>query len=249
MRFEVGRKRIGFAAGNFFLVFCAISVGLTVIAAALISSQETSSSPTSANDHSSSSSLGSSTSVVSSNSSAVQTTAQASAPQYPLVWGTTPPVTCEGTGGFCITNVYLGFAGQNTTNTSSVTTMIQGIWPTVINSSTTTLTNAITIFPPVNDSGTYIVDISAYVQDAVTGQNATRPDGEGPVLGNSCNLQPTGLTNCGVDAPFGLSVPSGDHYRVTLFVTAQYEPCSLEPAGSLCASTLLAPPITFIISE
>lgn len=172
-----------------------------------------------------------------------------SAVQYPLRWGTSPPVTCEGTGGFCLTDIYLGFAGQSTTNTYSATTMIQGTWTTVVNSSTTTVTNAITISPPVNNTGTYIVDVYAYVQDAATGQNATGPDGEGPVLGNSCNLQPTGLTDCGVDAPYMPSVPSGGHYRVTLFVTAQYEPCSLRPGGPPCASKLLAPPIAFTISE
>jgi hypothetical protein len=193
--------------------------------------------------------LGYSSTASSGSDSTVQSVARSTVSQYPLVWGTTPPVTCEGEGGFCLTKIYVGFAGQNATNTSSVTTMIQGIWATVVNSSTTTLTNAITIFPPVNNTGTSIVAIYAYVQDAVTGQNATRPDGDGPVLGNSCNLQPTGLTDCGVDAPFGLSVPSGDHYKVTLFVTSQYEPCSLRPAGSLCASTLLASPLTFIISE
>lgn len=239
MNLEVGKRSTAFTARSLALVLVAVTFGLIAIAAAY-SSLGTGTPPATSSGRLSSS-LSSSSSTI--QSSLLQ---QSSVVGYPLAWGTTRPVTCEGTGGFCLTDIYLGFAGQNTTNTSSVTTMIQGIWPTVINSSTTTVTNVITIFPPVNDTGTTIVDIFAYVQDALTGQNATRPDGGGPVVGNSCNLQPTGLTKCGVDAPFGLAVPSGDPYRVTLFVTSQYEPCSLLRPGSLCASQLLAPPVTFI---
>jgi len=258
MRFEVGRKRIGLAAGNFFLVLCAVTVGLIVIAAALISSQGTGSLPANSNSVNSSSSLGSSS--VSSGSSFIQSAVQnssvsslnQSAAQYPLVWGPNPPSACEGVGGFCI-EVTLGFLGQtattNNTSTTSATTIIQGNATTIISGSITTIirSNGTTVGTCVCLAGTSIVDLSAYVQDAVTGQNATRPDGEGPVLANSCNLQPTGFTQCAVYAPFELSVPSGDPYKVTLFVTRQYEPWSLQPAGSLCASQLLAPPVTFII--
>ena len=144
----------------------------------------------------------------------------------------------------------LGIAGQTatSTSTSSATTIIQGNATTIISASTTTIisgndTNV--TFPAVTGTSD-VVTISAYVQDAVTGQNAARPDGEGPVVGSSCDLQSTGFTQCGVDAPFALGVPSGDPYKVTLFVTTEYLPCSVTHV-SLCASQLLAPPITFTI--
>lgn len=194
-------------------------------------------------------SAASSSSLTTSSSSTVQPAVQAAAAQYPLVWGPNlPSVSDPGT--FSLTFM-LGIAGQTaTTNTttSSTTTIIQGGVTTIVNASTTTIisgndTNV--IFPAVTGTSD-VVTIAAYVQDARTGQNATRPDGQGPVVESSCDLRPTGFTQCGVDAPFALSVPSGDSYKVTLFATAGYLPCSLTHV-SLCASELLAPPVTFII--
>ena len=222
MRFGVGQARIGLAEGNFFLVLCAIIVGLIVIAATLISSQGTTRSlPTSPDDHSSSS-LGSSL-VFSSNSSFIQSTVQSSsvysdsslnqsAAPYPLVWGPNPTSDCD-PGVFCL-DVTLGFAGQ--TGANHITS--------------------------------YYVAVSAFVQDAVTGQNATGPDGDGPLVQSGCYIEPTGLTQCTVYAPFGLAVPSGDPYKVTLFVTMSEMPCSLQKPGLPCDSQLLAPPTTFVIS-
>jgi hypothetical protein len=272
MRFQVGQKRNGLAAGNFFLVLSAVTVGLIVVTAALIS-QGTSSLPTNPNDHSSSSSLGSSSvfyssssfaqssvqsSSVSSNSSSsfIQSSVQSSsvssnsslsqsAVQYPLAWGPNPPSACDA-GAFCI-DVTLGFSGQTaTTNTTSATatTIIQGNATTIILSSTTTIirnngTETTLIAPPFGSS--YYVVATAFVQDAVTGQNATRPDGGGPFIQSGCYIQPTGFAHCLVSAWFFPTVAPGDPYKVTVFVTKEYTPCSLQKAGQ-CSSQLLAPP-------
>jgi hypothetical protein len=238
MRFEVGQKRIGLAAGNFFLVLCAMTVGLIVISAALIS-QGTSSLPANPNDHSSSSSLGSS-SVFSSSSSFTQSSVQSSsvssssslnqsAAQYPLVWGPNPVTACSGIA-FCV-YATLGFSGQTATNdTSSATTIIQGNATTIIISSTTTIMSGVSTgvyFPSPNAS--YPVTVTAFVQDAVTGQNATTPNGV-PFVASTCYIQPTGFTKCIVGAPYMPLVPSGHPYKVTVFVTK----------GD--GETLLAPP-------
>jgi hypothetical protein len=93
-----------------------------------------------------------------------------------------------------------------------------------------------------NNTGSYDVTLSAFIQDAVTGQNATTPGTGGPVVQSGCYIQPVGFTNCTVYAPYSPGVPSGHPYRVTVFVTKNYLPCSLQKAGSLCSSQLLAPP-------
>jgi hypothetical protein len=247
MGLGVRQKRTAIAARSLSYAIVAVTVGLVAITTAFYSQGALSANP---NAHSSSSSLLSSSSVLSSSSSAAQPAAQASTSLYPLVWGPNPPGVSD-PGTFSLTFM-LGIAGQtattNSTSNSSATTIIQGNVTTIINASTTTIisgndTNV--IFPAVTGTSD-VVTIAAYVQDAVTGQNATRPDGEGPIVESSCDLQPTGFTQCGVDAPFALSVRSGDSYKVTLFVTTGYLPCSLTHV-SLCASKLLAPPITFII--
>lgn len=261
MRLEVGRKRNGLAAGNFFLVLCAITVGLIVIAAALISSQGTSSLPASPNDQSSSS-LGSSSvfsrssftqstvqsSSVANNSSssfiqsAVQSSSASSnstlsqpATQYPLVWGPNPVTACSGTA-FCV-YATLGFSGKTETNdTSSATTIIQGNATTIIISSATTIISGVStavIFPSPFTS--YSVVVTAFVQDAVTGQNATSPNG--PFVYSTCYIQPTGFTKCIVGALYMPVVSPGHAYKVTLFVT------------TLDGKTMLAPPSPTVTGE
>jgi hypothetical protein len=228
MRFQAGQKRNGLAAANFFLVLSAITVGLIVVTAALIS-QGTSSLPTNPNDYSSSSSLGSSSSVFSSSSSFIQSTVQSSsvssnsslsqsAAQYPLVWGPNPVTACSGIA-FCV-YATLGFSGQTATNdTSSATTIIQGNATTIIISSTTTIMSGVSTgvyFPSPNAS--YPVTVTAFVQDALTGQNATTPNGV-PFVASTCYIQPTGFTKCIVGAPYMPVVPPGHLYKVTVFVT------------------------------
>jgi hypothetical protein len=154
MRFEVGQGRIGLAAGSFFLVLSAITVGLIVIAAALISSQGTGSLPANSNTLNSSS-LGSS-SVFSSSASFIQSTVQSSsassdsglnqsAPQYPLVWAPNSPSGCYyDQYSFCVEAV-LGFSDNATiafTATSS-TTIIEGNATTIIHYDTVNTTTII----------------------------------------------------------------------------------------------------------
>jgi hypothetical protein len=260
MRFEVGQKRIGLAAGSFFLVLCAISVGLTVIAAALISSQETGSLPAIANDHSSSSSLSSSSSVFSSSSSFIQSTVQSSsvssssglnqsAAQYPLVWAPKPVgVGCDEFP-FCIEAV-LGFAGHTATSniTSTATTVIQDNTTTIVFESTTTYMSGVStgvVYPP--EGGSYFVSVWAFIQDAVTGQNVTTDSGQSYVLGG-CGIQSTGFTDCYA----GAGVPPGHTYKVTVYVTkGNLLPCSIRPASAnfACTSQLLAPIQTVNVTE
>jgi hypothetical protein len=85
------------------------------------------------------------------------------------------------------------------------------------------------------------VTIYAYVQDAVTGQNATTLGGS-PAVASACEIQPTGFSQCIVGAPYFPVVPSAPHYKVTLFVTKNDMPCPLENAGCGGSSQLLAPP-------
>jgi hypothetical protein len=85
------------------------------------------------------------------------------------------------------------------------------------------------------------VDIWAFVQDAITGQNATNPVGA-PVVASGCYIQPTGFTQCIVGAPYTPVAPSAPHYKVTLFVTTSDMPCSLKVPELLCPAELLAPP-------
>jgi hypothetical protein len=87
----------------------------------------------------------------------------------------------------------------------------------------------------------YPVDVFAFVQDAVTGQNATTPGG-GPFVGSGCYIRPTGFTDCIVGAPYVPGVPTG-HFKVTVFVTRQ-------GAGTMFDSyTMLAPPSPAITGD
>ena len=179
----------------------------------------------------SSSSLASSTS----SSSVIQSSNQSTV-QYPLVWGPTPLSVCEGPA-FCI-NATLAFPGQQATNgTSSATTVTEGNATTIVRDSTTTVVQGVSttwVFPsPVT---TYPVAVTAFVRDAVTGQNATTNTPSGtPVISNSCDIQPTGVTHCLVGAPYVPSVPSGHPYDVTVFVT------------TLGGNTMLAPSATITV--
>ena len=175
-------------------------------------------------------------STVSSNSSLSQSTVQ-----YPLVWGPNPVSACAGIA-FCV-YATLGLSGQTATNnTSSATTIIQGNATTIVRSSVTTIIRAnSTAFDYPSPNTSYTVTLSAFVQDAVTSQNATTPNGI-PVVASGCYIQPAGFTQCIVGAPYMPVVPSGDPYRVTVFVTMNYLPCSLQKANLQCSSQLLAPP-------
>jgi cytoskeletal protein RodZ len=258
MRFEVGRKRIGLAAGSFFLVLCAITVGLIVIAAALISSQGTGSLPANSNTVRSISSLGSSS--VSSNSSsttaqpAVQTANQSTV-QYPLVWAPKPVgVACDSFP-FCIEAV-LGFAGHTATTsiTTTATTVIQDNTTTIVFDSTTTYMSGVStgvVYPP--DNAAIAVSVWAFVQDAATGQNVTTDNGSLSYIGGDCGIHATGFTNCYA----GGSVPPGHTYKVTVYVTEVTDghdllPCSIRPASLpnlSCTTQLLAPIQTVTITE
>jgi len=246
MRFEVGQKRTAVAAKSLSLVLVAITVGLGAMAAVYFSQG---SSAATLNAQSSSSSLGSSSSVLPSSSSAVQPAAQASSSQYPLVWAPNSPKTCElGEFSFCI-EATLGFSGQTATSSTSFTTMtiIQGNTTTIVGSTETTIIHGVTtnfVYPPEN--GSYGIVATALVQDAATGQNITTSSGQ-PFISNDCSVPPTGFAPCYI----GGSVPLGHTYRITVYLTKDYLPCSLRPANAQvpCESQLLAPSQTITITE
>ena len=177
-------------------------------------------------------------SSVSRNSSLSQSTAQ-----YPLVWGPNPVYACSAGGGFCVAAI-LGFSGHTATNstTFSTTTIIQGNTTAIVGSTATTVIHGVTTdFRYPAEDASYPVLATAWVQDAVTGQNATTPGG-GPLVASTCHIQPTGFTHCIVGAPYMPGVPAGDPYKVTVYITKTSLPCPLQPGGSQCSSQLLAPP-------
>lgn len=189
------------------------------------------------------SSVGSPSLVISSGSSTTaESAAQAPTSQYPLVWAPKPLGTCDYLA-FCI-EAELGFSSTATlppsNQTSSATTIIQGNATTIVNSSATTIIQGISTtfeYPPEN--GSYSVAVTAFVQDAVTGQNVTTSSGL-TVITNDCNIQPTGFTGCYIVG----AVPSGHTYKVTVYVTKTYLPCPLRPAklaNLQCESQFLAP--------
>jgi hypothetical protein len=267
MRFEVGQKRIAIAARNLSLVLSAVIVGVIVIAAAISSQEGTSSSSLAANPNnvnSSSSSLGSSSSVSSSGSSTntqsstVQSSVQqssssssfvqqSSSSQYALAWAAKPLNGCN-LDQFCL-DAMLSFPGQQTvTSTSTEITTVTGS-----NNVTTIFSNSYTLI--VSDSQTvniigpslnysYQVGAFAYLQEAATGQNVTTHEGNS-FIGNSCAIQPTGITNCYI----GGNVPSGHTYKVTVYITKGGLPCPLASADESCTSQLLAPLLTTTVSE
>jgi len=212
------RKRVGLAAWHASLVLSAITVGVIVISMAFIS-QGTSPLPANANDHPSP--LG----------PAVSST---SAATYPLLFAPNSPKTCEGgPGNFCI-NATLAFSGQVAANTSSATTIIQGNATTIIHSSTKTIirsNGAYTAFIYPSDNKSYPVDVTAFVQDAVTGQNVTTSGGHS-ILRGLCYIQPTGFTNCYVAG----GVSSGDALKVTISVTKVDDKTMLAPSSTVTVS-------------
>ncbi len=168
--------------------------------------------------------------------------------QYPLVWQSTSPTVCD-MNSFCVVAT-LGFSGQTATASESATAITGSNGTTIVVSSTTTIIRTspypqtTVIEPPQNTS--YVVVVTAFVQDAVTGQNVTTSSGQSS-LGAGCDIQPSGFTHCIISAPSGL--PSGT-YKVTVFVTKEYNPCSIRVAGYPCTSQLLAPPSqTITITE
>ncbi len=197
------RKRIGLAAWHASIVLSAITVGVIVITAAFIS-QGTSPLTANANDHPSP--LG-------------PPISSPAATAYPLVFAPNSPKVCAGgIGDFCV-NSTLAFSGQTpgnpSNNTSSATTIIQGNATTIVHSSTKTIMRGVTtayVYPADNKS--YPVDVTAFVQDAATGQNVTTSNGHS-ILRGLCYIQPTGFTNCYVVG----GVPAGHTYKVTIYVT------------------------------
>src|ERR1700730_4849056 len=114
-----------------------------------------------------------------------------SAVQYPLVWGPNPVYTCSAGGGFCVAAI-LGFSGHTATNSTTflTTTIIQGNTTTILGSSATTVIHGVTTdFKYPAEDASYPVLATAFVQDAVTGQNATTPGG-GPFVASTCYVQP-----------------------------------------------------------
>jgi len=120
---------------------------------------------------------------------------------------------------------------------------------TIINNDTTTIEHGYTtlIIRGNATDGIYgspppfeIVAVTAYFRDAVTGQNVTTSSGL-TVITYTCDVTQTGFTPCLI----GGQVPPGHTYKVTLYVTKTYLPCSLlpaQPANLQCEKQLLAPP-------
>ena len=211
------------------VVVVVIAAGIAAYSVGSTGSTASSSGTSTSNDHSSS--LGSSVSI---SSSAIEPTVQ-----YPLVWGPNPLSVCDA-GAFCI-SAMIGFSSQQGTNNDTLTSatstvehnetfIVRGFTTTVIRSGQT-YTN-------------YVVEADALVQDAVTGLNATGPNG--PVIGGGCYIPPTGFTDCLISAPYDPSVPSGHAYKVTVFVRGVSAlPCLSQPCPSNTianSSQLLAPP-------
>ncbi len=217
------RKRAGLTAWHASLVLSAITVGVIVITSAFIS-QGASPLSASATDH----------------PSPLGPPVSASSPvTYPLVFAPNSPKVCAGGGGELCVNATLSFSGQtagnSSNNTSAATTIIQGNATIIEHSSTTTVIRSngaytALILPGVNKS--YPVDVTAFVQDAGTGQNVTTSGGHS-ILRDLCYVQPNGFTNCYVIG----GVPSGHTYKVTLYVT------------ELDYKTLVAPSTTVTVSE
>ena len=85
--------------------------------------------------------------------------------------------------------------------------------------------------------------VTAYVQDAATGQNVTLGGGQTYAV-SSCGIVPSGFTYCNIVS----EVPSGHTYKVTIFVTKPYGPCPIIVAGYPCSTQLLAPTQTVTIT-
>jgi hypothetical protein len=117
----------------------------------------------------------------------------------------------------------LGNATLAANQTSSVTS-------TSCTSSVTTYQDTAVGYKP---DGSYPILVSAFVQDAATGQNVTTSSGNS-VIALSCSIQPpAGYTDCYVMG----HVPPGHTYKVTVSIT------------KLDGVTLLAPSQTITVTE
>jgi len=275
MKLGVGGKRTAIAARSLSYTLVAVTVGLVAITTAFYSQGALSANP---NANSSSSSLLSSPSVSSSsNSTTVQSSAvQAATALHRLVWAPNSPTVC-GDRGFCFINATLGFSGNTTlTTTSSDTTIVRGNTTTIVHGFATTIIRTLTVtVSSCQPSGTlanhtssatstsctssvttnvvrdgvfgspvvYPVTATAFFRDAVTGQNVTTSAGLS-VISFGCGIQPTGFSNCYI----GGSVPPGHTYKVTVFITKEYYPCSLKITRAPCTSELLAPARTITVT-
>jgi hypothetical protein len=269
-RFEVGQKRTAVAARNLSLVLSAITLVLIVITAAFLS-QGTGFS--SANPNVQSSSLGSSS--VSSSSviqPVVQSPLPYPlvwAPNSPTVC--VDQGECFIDAMLALSNGTSSTASTSSTTTlvsNSTTTLVHGFTTIIIRTNTVTVscqplangtlatnhTSSVTstsctssVTTNVERDGIYgspsaflTAYVTAYVRDAVTGQNVTTSSGL-TVITYGCGIPLTGFTHCLI----GGHVPPGHTYKVTLFVTKTYLPCSLRPVNHPnlpCTLQLLAPP-------
>ena len=243
MRLGVSRKRTAIAARSLSYALVVVTVGLVAITTAFYSQGAL---PANPNAYSSSSSLLSSSSVLSGSSSATAQPAvqpaNLSAAQYPLGWGPNPPTEC-GDRGICLINATLALSNgtSSTSTTVSTTTIINNTTTTIEHGYTTLIirgnaTDGIYGSPPAFET----VAVTAYVRDAVTGQNVTTSSGL-TVITYGCDIPQTGFARCLI----GGHVPPGHTYKVTLYVTKTYLPCSLrpaKPANLSCEQQLLAPP-------
>jgi hypothetical protein len=196
------------------------------------------------------SSTASAPSNVSSSSSTTYSTTESanesSSANYTLVWAPNSPFVNPGVcdaNGFCVVAM-LGFAGQTFT-TASATTIIASDGTTIVGSTATTIirSNGTTYDYPFGSS--YAILGTAYIQDAATGQNVTTSTGR-PFFANTCYMQPTGISQCDIG---GNALPPGHTYKVTVFITKDYPPCSIQSPGYPCDSQLLAPPQTITVME
>jgi hypothetical protein len=194
----------------------------------------------------STSGVGSSSSFSSSvSSSAAVQPANQSAAQYPLVWAPNSPTVCADRG-ICFINATLALSNRtsSTSTTMSTTTIINNMTTTIVHGYTTTIirgnsTDAIFNYPPAFET----VAVTAYFQDAATGQNVTTSSGA-PTITFGCDIQATGFSNCYI----GGSVPPGHTYKVTVFITKSQLPCQFQELDRPCTIPLLAPIKTITIT-
>jgi hypothetical protein len=133
---------------------------------------------------------------------------------------------------FCL-RATLGYSAQQATNnnndtsTTATTTTESNATFIVRGFTTTVIRNGETYTHP-------LVVINAFIQDAVTGQNATVADAFSnygvPLIGGSCEIPATGFTTCQILSHSLPYVPAGHPYKVTVFVTGPSAlPCLSEP--------------------
>jgi hypothetical protein len=132
--------------------------------------------------------------------------------QYPLVWGPNPLTVCYADqDSFCV-SATLGFSS----NAASFSDISTPVTPNTENNETTIVRGITTTLITGNHtSSSNWVDLTAFVQDAVTGQNASHT----AVAAWSCVIPPAGFTDCQILAINQPAVPAGHAYEVTVIVS------------------------------